>query len=66
MIASEERIIEPRVGGARAGWDAALDAAAERLRAAGPKVAAIVGGQASNEEGYLVQRIVRGARRRPT
>ena len=59
MIAAEDRIVEPRVGGSRAGWDAALDAAAERLRAAGPRAAAIVGGQASNEEGYLVQRIVR-------
>ncbi len=59
MIAAEDRIVEPRVGGSRAGWDAALDATAERLRAAGPRAAAIVGGQTSNEEGYLVQRIVR-------
>jgi NADH-quinone oxidoreductase subunit G len=60
MIGSEERIIEPRVSGARADWNRTLDAAAERLRAAGPKVAAIVGGQASNEEGWFAQRIVRG------
>ena len=61
MIASEERIVEPRVGGSRADWERALDAAAERLRASGERTAAIVGGQASNEEGYLVQRILRGA-----
>ena len=42
-------------------WDQALDAVAERLRAAGSRAAAIVGGRASNEEGYLVQRIVREA-----
>jgi NADH-quinone oxidoreductase subunit G len=61
MIAAEERIIEPRVGGLRAGWEGALDAAAERLRTAGERTAAIVGGQTSNEEGYLVQRILRRA-----
>ena len=31
------------------------------MRAAGPRAAAIVGGRASNEEGYLVQRIIREA-----
>jgi len=60
MIASDERIAEPRVGGAAATWGDALDAAAERLRAAGARSAAIVGGGTSNEEGWLVQRIVRG------
>jgi NADH-quinone oxidoreductase subunit G len=61
MIGSDERVTEPRVGGSRSGWEEALDAIAARLRAAGPRTAAIVGGQASNEEGYLVQRIIRRA-----
>jgi NADH-quinone oxidoreductase subunit G len=61
MISSAERITAPRVGGQAAGWEQALDAAAERLRAAGERAAVIVGGQASNEEGYLVQRIARRA-----
>ena len=59
MISSEERITEPQVGGSRAGWDGALDAAAERLRGAGGRVAVVVGGSSSNEEGYLARRIVR-------
>ena len=51
-----------RTGGALspASWDEALQRAADGLGAAKGKVAAIVGGGASNEEGYLVQRIVRG------
>jgi NADH-quinone oxidoreductase subunit G len=61
MVASGERLTEPTVGGAKVGWERALDAAAERLRAAGERTAVIVGGQASNEEGYLAQRIVRRA-----
>jgi NADH-quinone oxidoreductase subunit G len=65
MISSPERITEPLVKGQPASWDEALDAAAEGLRAAGERTAAIVGGQASNEEGYLVQRIMRQALRSP-
>jgi NADH-quinone oxidoreductase subunit G len=61
MIASEERITAPRVGGLEIEWPPAVEAAATGLRAAGSKTAAIVGGQASNEEGYLVQRIMRHA-----
>jgi NADH-quinone oxidoreductase subunit G len=61
MISSEERIVAPRVSGGEPGWEAALDAAAERLGAAGGRTAVIVGGQSSNEEGYLAQRIVRRA-----
>jgi NADH-quinone oxidoreductase subunit G len=61
MISSEERITSPRVSGGKAGWTEALDAAATRLRAAGERTAVIVGGQSSNEEGYLAQRIVRRA-----
>jgi NADH-quinone oxidoreductase subunit G len=63
MIASAERITEPlvRSGGELrpASWDEALEAAAAGLRAAGERTAAIVGGESSNEEGYLVQRILR-------
>jgi NADH-quinone oxidoreductase subunit G len=62
MFGAEERVAEPRLkGGAAADWQAAIASAAEGLQAAGTgKVAAIVG-DASNEEGYLVQRIVREA-----
>jgi NADH-quinone oxidoreductase subunit G len=61
MIASEERLTKPRVGGLDLEWPAAVEAAAVGLRAADASTAAIVGGQASNEEAYLVQRILRGA-----
>ena len=62
MFGAEERVAEPRLkGGAAADWQAAIAGAAEGLKAAGEgRVAAIVG-DASNEEGYLVQRIVREA-----
>jgi NADH-quinone oxidoreductase subunit G len=61
MFAAEERVSGPRLrsGGAVA-WDEAIAKAAEGLRAAGAASAAIVG-DASNEEGYLVQRILREA-----
>ncbi|OLE38374.1 MAG: hypothetical protein AUG48_02010, partial [Actinobacteria bacterium 13_1_20CM_3_68_9] len=65
MIESGERITEPmvRAGGELrpASWKEALEAAAAGLRRAGERTAAIVGGSSSNEEGYLTQRIVRGA-----
>ena len=65
MIASPDRITEPlvRSGGELhpASWEEALEAAAAGLRAAGARTAGIVGGQSSNEEGYLVQRILRRA-----
>ncbi|MGI9020936.1 MAG: NADH-quinone oxidoreductase subunit NuoG [Solirubrobacterales bacterium] len=65
MMASEERITQPmiRSGGAlrAVGWEEALEAAASGLRAAGSASAAIAGGGTSNEEGYLIQRIMRGA-----
>jgi NADH-quinone oxidoreductase subunit G len=61
MFGAEERVTGPRLrGSAEPGWDVAIAAAAEGLRSAGGAVAAIVG-DASNEEGYLVQRIVREA-----
>ncbi len=66
MFDAPERIAAPRLrGGAAASWEEAVQAAAEGLRAAGPgKVAALVG-DASNEEGYLVQRLLREALRSP-
>jgi NADH-quinone oxidoreductase subunit G len=76
MFAAEERLRGPRRrGGGAASWDDAIAKAAEALRAAsvdhtgvgtnlaaasGGGAAAIVG-DASNEEGYLIQRIVREA-----
>jgi NADH-quinone oxidoreductase subunit G len=65
MIESADRITEPMIrrGGelVPVRWDQALEAAAVGLREAGDRTAAIVGGSSSNEEGYLVQRIVRSA-----
>jgi NADH-quinone oxidoreductase subunit G len=64
-INAGDRITRPLVrdGGKLrpATWERALDAAAEALRKAGAASAAIVGGQTSNEEGYLLQRIFREA-----
>jgi NADH-quinone oxidoreductase subunit G len=75
MFAAEERVTEPRLrGGTAVGWDEAIAKAAEGLRRAAEightrggstsdalgGVAAIVG-DASNEEGYLVQRLLREA-----
>jgi NADH-quinone oxidoreductase subunit G len=42
-------------------WDRALDEAAAALRAAGSDSAAIAGGETTNEEGWLLQALVRGA-----
>ena len=61
MISSEERITTPRLNGNRADWPTTVATAAQRLGSGERRIAAIVGGQASNEEAYLVQRIVRGA-----
>ena len=64
-IESPERITEPmiRQGGTLVpvGWNDALEAAAAGLRQGGDRTAAIVGGFSSNEEGYLVQRVLRQA-----
>jgi len=61
MFDAAERVRGPRLrGGAETEWETAIGAAAEGLRVAGGKVAAIVG-DASNEEGYLVQRLLREA-----
>jgi NADH-quinone oxidoreductase subunit G len=65
MVSSTERLARPQVRAAGTlgdvGWGEALERAAAGLEACRGKVAALVGGQATNEEGYLVQRIVRGA-----
>jgi NADH-quinone oxidoreductase subunit G len=61
MFADEKRVDGPRLkGGAAASWEQAIEAAAVGLRRAGGATAAIVG-DASNEEGYLVQRLLREA-----
>ncbi|HEX5374991.1 MAG TPA: NADH-quinone oxidoreductase subunit NuoG, partial [Solirubrobacterales bacterium] len=61
MFAAEERVRGPRLrGGAAASWEEAIAKAADALKAGGAETAAIVG-DASNEEGYLVQRILREA-----
>ncbi|MDX6586905.1 MAG: NADH-quinone oxidoreductase subunit [Solirubrobacterales bacterium] len=65
MFHSEDRLLQPmvRTGGAlhKATWDEALQKAADGLKAAGPRTAILIGSQASNEEGYLLQRIARQA-----
>jgi NADH-quinone oxidoreductase subunit G len=61
MISSEDRITAPRISGNAAGWGEALAAAAKKLGSGERRIAAIVGGEASNEEAYLVQRLVRQA-----
>jgi NADH-quinone oxidoreductase subunit G len=61
MFNAEERVRGPRLrGGAEASWEDAIAKAAAALKHGGAQSAAIVG-DASNEEGYLVQRIMREA-----
>jgi NADH-quinone oxidoreductase subunit G len=61
MFAAEERIDGPRLKGAvPTEWEAAIAKAAAGLKAAGAASAAIVG-DASNEEGFLVQKLLREA-----
>jgi NADH-quinone oxidoreductase subunit G len=61
MFGAEERVRGPRLrGGVEASWEEAIAKAAAALKADGAETAAIVG-DASNEEGYLVQRIMREA-----
>jgi NADH-quinone oxidoreductase subunit G len=61
MFAAEQRVTEPRLrGGDEASWEEAISRTAEALQAGGAHSAAIVG-DASNEEGYMVQRILREA-----
>ncbi len=60
MFAAEERVSGPRLRGGAVDWDEAIAKAGAALAAGGTEAAAIVG-DASNEEGYLVQRILREA-----
>ncbi|MGV1050183.1 MAG: molybdopterin-dependent oxidoreductase, partial [Solirubrobacterales bacterium] len=61
MFSDEKRVDDPRLkGGAVTDWETAIAAAAGGLREAGGRVAAIVG-DASNEEAYLIQRLLREA-----
>ncbi len=64
-----ERITEPllRDGGVLrpVPWERALEEAAAGLRRAGEHAAAITGGQATNEEGYLLARVMREGLRSP-
>jgi NADH-quinone oxidoreductase subunit G len=64
MFGSEDRVTEPmaRQGDgslAPVSWEEALAKVASRLKQAGAGTAALVGGGTSNEEGWLIQRIVR-------
>jgi NADH-quinone oxidoreductase subunit G len=61
MWGAEERVRGPRLrGGVEASWEDSIAKAAAALKHGGAESAAIVG-DASNEEGYLVQRIMREA-----
>ncbi|HLL87459.1 MAG TPA: NADH-quinone oxidoreductase subunit NuoG [Thermoleophilaceae bacterium] len=62
-VHAPERITRPMVrdGGAlrEVSWERALETAAEGLRRAGPATAALAGGETTNEEGFLLQRLMR-------
>jgi len=60
MFDAPERVRGPRLKGGESDWATALETVAAGLRRAGGKVAAIAG-DASNEEGFLLQQIVREA-----
>jgi NADH-quinone oxidoreductase subunit G len=60
MFADEKRVDGPRLKAGPTSWEQAIETAAAGLRRAGGASAAIVG-DASNEEGYLVQRLLREA-----
>jgi NADH-quinone oxidoreductase subunit G len=60
MFGSEQRLTAPRLrDGAAAAWDEAIAAAAAGLRGGGASAAIV--GDASNEEGHLLQRLLREA-----
>ncbi len=57
-LAARERVREPRVDGKVADWEAALAAAAEVLRGAGGRAAAVLGAWSTLEEGELALRLL--------
>jgi NADH-quinone oxidoreductase subunit G len=57
---SENRIVYPRVNGARATWDAALQAASSALQAAGGDIAVIAGSGVSNEDLWALRQLSTG------
>jgi len=64
MFSSPERITQPMLRGGDGslspiGWDEAIVMAGSRLRSAGARAAALVGGGSSNEEGWLAQKLIR-------
>jgi len=65
----DERIVEPMVregGELRAvGWDRALETAASALAGATGKAAGLAGGETTNEEGFLLGRLLREGLRSP-
>jgi NADH-quinone oxidoreductase subunit G len=62
MFEAEERVDAPRSkGGDRLEWGAAIEKAAAGLRAAGAGRVATIVGDASNEEAFLLQELLRGA-----
>ena len=62
MFVAEERVSGPRGrGGVELSWEEAISKAAEGFRAGGAGRCAAIVGDASNEEGYLVQHILREA-----
>jgi NADH-quinone oxidoreductase subunit G len=69
FAASNARITEPllRDGGELrpVSWERALEEAAAGLARAGERTGALVGGEATNEEGYLLARIMREGLRSP-
>ncbi len=68
-LGGDERITEPllRDGGELrpVSWERALEAAAAGLSRAGERTGALVGGEATNEEGFLLARLLREGLRSP-
>jgi NADH-quinone oxidoreductase subunit G len=64
-VHSAERVTQPMIadGGAlrETSWERALAEAAKGLEKAGAATAALVGGETTNEEGFLLQRLLREA-----
>jgi NADH-quinone oxidoreductase subunit G len=62
-VHSDERIVTPLVREGTelmpASWEKALAAASGAMKKAGPKAAAIAGGETSNEEAFLLQSLLR-------